>query len=42
MKIGLLQPVAAISPTGGVKIQALMWKDGLEQLGHECILLVKS
>lgn len=39
MKIGLLQPVAAISPTGGVKIQALMWKDGLEQLGHECILI---
>lgn len=39
MKIGLLQPVAAISPTGGVKIQALMWKKGLEQLGHECILI---
>lgn len=39
MRIGLLQPTAAISPTGGVKIQALMWKDGLEQLGHECVLI---
>lgn len=39
MKIGLLMPTAAISPTGGVRKQGLMWKDGLEEIGHECVLI---
>lgn len=39
MKIGFVQPSHAISPTGGVRIQGLMWKEGLEQLGHEVKLI---
>lgn len=39
MKIGLIKPTDSISPTGGVKIQGEMWKKGLEQLGHECVLI---
>lgn len=31
-------PYQAISPTGGVKIQAEMWKNGLEKLGHNVTL----
>lgn len=39
MKIGLTIPSASISPTGGVKIQGEMWKKGLEEMGHECVLI---
>lgn len=39
MKIGFVQPSHAISPTGGVRIQGLMWKEGLEMLGHEVTLI---
>lgn len=39
MKIGFIQPSHAISPTGGVRIQGLMWKEGLEMLGHEVKLI---
>lgn len=39
MKIGLIIPSPSISPTGGVRIQALMWRDGFEMLGHEAILI---
>lgn len=39
MKIGFVQPSHAISPTGGVRIQGLMWKEGLEALGHEVELI---
>lgn len=39
MKIGLIIPSASISPTGGVKIQGEMWKKGLEELGHKCVLI---
>ena len=34
MKIGIIKPTESVEPTGGVKIQGLMWKDGLESLGH--------
>lgn len=39
MKIGLIIPTASISPTGGVKVQGEMWKKGLEEQGHECVLI---
>lgn len=39
MKIGIVIPSASISPTGGVKVQGLMWKKGLEDLGHQCVLI---
>ena len=39
MKLGLIIPSASISPTGGVKIQGEMWKKGLEEMGHECVLI---
>lgn len=39
MKIGLIIPTESISPTGGVKVQGEMWKKGLEDLGHECVLI---
>lgn len=39
MKYGIIVPYPTISPTGGVKIQAEMWRDGFEMLGHECDLI---
>ncbi|MDO5482760.1 MAG: glycosyltransferase [Bacteroidaceae bacterium] len=39
MKIGIIKSTPTISPTGGVRIQALMWKEGLEGLGHICHLI---
>ena len=39
MKIGILKPTPSISPTGGVRIQALMWRDGFNTLGHEGVLV---
>lgn len=39
MKIGIIIPYPTISPTGGVKIQAEMWRDGFNMLGHECDLI---
>ena len=39
MKIGIIKSTATISPTGGVRIQALMWKEGREKLGHICNLI---
>ena len=39
MKIGIIKSTPTISPTGGVRIQALMWKEGLEELGHICHLI---
>ena len=39
MKIGIIIPYPTISPTGGVKIQAEMWRDGFEMLGHQCDLI---
>lgn len=39
MKIGIIIPSPILSPTGGVKIQAEMWRDGFNLLGHEGILI---
>ena len=39
MKIGLLYPIQAVSPTGGVKIQGEMWNEGFRLLGHDSELL---
>lgn len=39
MKIGIIIPSPILSPTGGVKIQAEMWRDGFNMLGHEGILI---
>ena len=39
MNIAFIKPTESIEPTGGVKIQALMWKEGLEQLGHQVELI---
>lgn len=39
MKIGIIKSTPTISPTGGVRIQGLMWKDGLERLGHQVELI---
>lgn len=39
MKIGMIIPSPIISPTGGVKIQAEMWRDGFNMLGHEGVLI---
>lgn len=39
MKIGMIIPSPSISPTGGVRIQALMWRDGFNMLGHEAVLI---
>jgi len=39
MKIALFTPYAAPEPTGGVKIQGLMWKDGLEKIGDTVDLI---
>lgn len=39
MKYGIIIPYPSISSTGGVKIQAEMWRDGFELLGHQCDLI---
>lgn len=39
MKIAIIKPTETISPTGGVKVQGEMWKQGLEQLGHSVNLV---
>lgn len=39
MKIAIIKPTETISPTGGVKVQGEMWKQGLEQLGHSVSLV---
>lgn len=39
MKIGILQVTAAMAPTGGIRMQGLMWKEGLEQLGQSVELI---
>lgn len=35
----MIIPSPIISPTGGVRIQALMWQEGFQKLGHEAILI---
>lgn len=39
MKIAIINSNVAISAGGGVRIQGIMWHDGLIRLGHECDLI---
>lgn len=39
MKIAIIKPTESPEPTGGVKVQGLMWKEGLESLGHQVDLI---
>ena len=39
MKIAIINSNAAIAAGGGVRIQGIMWRDGLVQLGHRCDLI---
>lgn len=39
MKIAIIKPTESPEPTGGVKVQGKMWKQGLEELGHEVELI---
>lgn len=39
MRIAIINPAVTISHTGGVKVQCFMWKDGLEELGHDVELI---
>lgn len=39
MNYAFVYPETAISANGGVRMQALMWKKGLEKLGHRVVLV---
>lgn len=39
MRIGFIMPTVTVSYSGGVAVQGRMWKEGLENLGHECFLI---
>lgn len=39
MKIGFVLPFASINYSGGINVQARMWRDGLIALGHEAYLI---
>ena len=39
MKIGIIKPTESVEPTGGVKMQGLMWQEGLQNLGHTVELI---
>jgi len=39
MKYAFVYSSHAITKAGGVRVQAMMWKDGLERLGHEVSLV---
>lgn len=39
MRYAFINPNFAISPKGGVKVQAEMWKSGLEKMGHQVTLV---
>lgn len=39
MKIAFINPYYVIAPKGGIKVQAEMWKEGLEKLGHDITLI---
>lgn len=39
MKIAIIKPTESLQTTGGVLVQAVMWKEGLEALGNEVILV---
>ncbi len=39
MKYGIIMPVFHFSPKGGVKVQCMMWAEGLRRLGHDVTLI---
>ena len=39
MKIAIIMSGQAIEPGGGVRMQGLMWRDGLKLLGHNVDLI---
>ena len=39
MRIAIINSNAAISVGGGVRLQGIMWHDGLVKLGHKCDLI---
>ena len=39
MNVAIIKHSITISPTGGVKVQAEMWKKGLEDMGHQVELI---
>ena len=39
MKIAIINSSAAIAPGGGVRVQGIMWYQGLKKLGHDCTLI---
>ena len=39
MKIGITIPYASVNYSGGLNVQCRMWRDGLEELGHDVYLL---
>ena len=39
MKIGFIMSHSVFAPTNGIVSQALTWKKGLEQIGHEVVLV---
>lgn len=39
MKIGIINVNEALTPNGGVRMQGVMWHDGLVAAGHQCDLI---
>lgn len=39
MKIAIINSNAAVEFGGGVRVQGIMWRDGLKKIGHECDLV---
>lgn len=39
MKIAFINNFTIVTPTNGIKMQAMMWKKGLEERGHEVTLI---
>ena len=39
MKIAIVNSNEAITAHGGVRVQGIMWREGLVSIGHECVLI---
>ena len=39
MKIAIINSNLALEAGGGVRMQGIMWHDGIVRLGHECDLI---
>ena len=39
MKYAFIDSMSSLTYNNGIKIQAIMWKDGLEKLGHKVTLV---